>query len=103
MIDIQFIPDDWERIDTCFGVFEEESLIRIGCSDLEYMRTLHDEGYALEAYKKYHNVHDLIIGTVEEAITHETIHIVLKRGFGIDVSYAFDNVDQQGEISDNRL
>jgi len=104
MIDIQFIPDDWERIDTWIGVFyHEKDIIRVGCSDYEGWDQLIKEGYLIKALKEYRSGDELILGTVEETITHETIHIILKRWFGLGVSDALDRVDKGGEISNNRL
>ncbi len=104
MIDIQFIPDDWERVDTWIGVFhDEEDIIRIGCSAWGIWDYFVREGYVIDQFKQYRNAHELILGTVEEAITHETMHIILKRWFGVDVSVMLDNVDTGGGISNNRL
>lgn len=103
MIDIRFIPDEWERIDTFFGAFYTGETIAIGCSDIEYCELLIKDGYLIEPFRHYENVSDLILGTVEQSLTHETIHIIINRWFGVGVSHMLDNIDERGEISDNCL
>ena len=99
MIDIKLIPEDWERIDTWIGVFLDEEFIRVGCSDYEGWDLLIRMGYAIDAFKQYRNALDLVLGTAVHAITHETIHIILKRWFNVKISNAFDDVDRGGVIS----
>ena len=99
MIDIQLIPEGWERIDAWIGVFNDEELIRVGCSDYKGWDHLIREGYAIKELRKYRDAYELILGTAVEAITHETLHIILKRWFGLGASGALDNVDKGGKIS----
>ena len=103
MIDIQFIPDDWERIDTCFGAFYAGETIVIGCSDLDYCERRIKNGELIGPFEKYSNMTELILGIVEEAITHETIHIIINRWFGVGASLTWDNMDYGGLISNNGI
>jgi len=47
-------------------------------------------------YMKYKNLTELFENEVESLITHETLHIVLKR---FRRSIFLDNIDQENEIS----
>jgi len=104
MIDIQFIPDDWERIVTCFGVFhDEEDIIRVGCSDLDFLNQCIVEGNLREVYRKYLTAEALIIGEAENAIAHEVIHIILNQWFGVGLNALWDNIDTGGGISNSSI
>ena len=108
MIDIQFIPDDWERIDTWAGLFiaelqEGKQIIRIGCSDVETMENDMKKGFFLKPYRQYKTFEGLVLGTVEGVIAHETIHLIIYRWWGLQASATFDYIDEYGEISNNRL
>ena len=81
-------------------MFYDEEIIRIGCSAYAWWNQLIEAGCAIKALREYHNADSLILGTVEHALIHETIHIVLNRWFGVSVSCTFDCVDQDGEVSD---
>lgn len=104
MIDIQFIPEGWRRIDAWMGVGRLGTMlahdeINIGCTDFDYLDQLIMEGFLAKEYQKYKDAPALIIGTIEEGITHETIHIILIRWGYLLASLALDIVDKGGVIS----
>lgn len=53
----------------------------------------------LEKVLEYDNLTDFVIGSVENALTHETIHLLLYRIGGFDAFYWLDKIDSNYEIS----
>lgn len=104
MIDIQFIPEGWKRIDAWMGVGRLGTMlshdeITIGCTDFDYLNQLIEEGFLAKEYRGYTDATSLVVGTIEEGITHETIHIILVRWGYLLASLALDIVDKGGAIS----
>lgn len=104
MIEIRFIPDDWERIDTWAGLFitelwEGKTIIRIGCSNIDGFDNDIKKGYLRAPYRKHQSFNELVEGTTEETITHETIHLIIYAWEGLEVCGLFDSIDRLGEIS----